>query len=111
MSSTNSKPSKNTPTDRGSLNSPKAKAQKLPDGFPSGNAATSQPISIKARQNTPPGNFVRGRKITTKRTERRIRQTSSVDSEGMFQFDTTDEEESSTFQSEVDESDTDGGLL
>lgn len=104
---TNSKPSKNIPTERSSLNSPKAKAQKLPDSFPTGNAS-SQPIFIKTRQAPLSGNVVRGRnKISAKRSERRIRHTSSVDAEGMFQFDTTDEEET-TFQSEVDESDNDG---
>lgn len=93
-------------TERSALNSPKAKAQKLPDNFPTGNTS-SQPITIKARAPLS-GNVVRGRKIAKKRTaEKRIRHTSSVDAEVMFQFDTTDEEEA-TFQSEIDESDNDG---
>lgn len=105
---TNLKPAKNVPTERSILNSPKAKAQKLPDSFPSGNAS-SQPISIKARAPLS-GNVVRGRKVAKKRSvEKRIRHTSSMDAEAMFQFDTTDEEET-TFQSEVDESDNDGEL-
>lgn len=109
VSSANAKPTKNIPTERTSLNSPKAKAQKLPDSFPSG-TATSQPISIKAKQSPLSGNVVRARKITKRTTERRVRHTSSVDAEGMFQFDTTDEEET-TFQSELDESDSEGNLF
>lgn len=105
----NLKPAKNIPTERSALNSPKAKAQKLPDNFPSG-ASSSQPIYIKPRAPLS-GNVVRGKKVSTKKrtAERRIRHTSSVDAEAMFQFDTTDEEET-TFQSEVDDSDNDGRL-